>query len=275
MVKSRRQRRHRELVELAALFAAAGTADLFADFLGHNNMGPSILVGLGVALGLVTVGHHTWIGRSGAPPEVTGTHPWSATVDPQARIVEPAETVGVVWRVRTAVPDTPGRLAVLAAAFAAIGANILMMQVHPVDSGVVDEFLVEAPRNVTSARLHAAIGAAGGGEVRVTPADRHSFVDAPTHALALAARLCREPESLRHVLAELLGAHRIEWHSGESGRTEGIDDTLMYVRDPEAGLLVASRPSVPFTSTEYARARAMTDLVAMFTSGAVVAPSRP
>jgi hypothetical protein len=247
---------HRALVELAVLFTATGVADLFAELLVRRHAGRTMLMTLGAAVVLVTLAHHLWIRRGTVLP------PGRAALGGHEATKHAAETVGTLWRVRTAVDDTPGRLAVLAAAIAALGANILTMQVYPVDSGVVDEFLIQAPQGITASRLIGALSTAGGGQVRVTQADLHALVDAPTHALGLAARLAREPETLHGVLADLLGTTRIVWQPTDTWQGEGIDGTRMYLRDPASGFLIASRPDLPFTPTEFARARAMADLAA-------------
>lgn len=162
------------------------------------------------------------------------------------------------------VGDTPGRLAVVAGAFAAVGANILTLEIHPVDDGVVDEFLVQAEADVTAQRLGAAVAAAGGGQVHVEAADVTALADVPTRALALARRLADGPEQLERVLAEFLGATEVVWRSAAEVATEvGLDESgsiVVAVSQPRAGVLVVSRAQVPFTLVEVARARAMADL---------------
>jgi len=176
------------------------------------------------------------------------------------------------------VQDSPGRLAVVAGALAGVGANILSLQVHPVGDGqVLDDFVVLAPAAVDAERLAAAVVAVNGGAPHVAAAELHSLVDAPTHALSLAGRLGGSDSAaegvteLRSVLAELLGA-RVDESADEED--EGVQDTRMVLRVPSSGsagsvggagaggVLVLSRPEVPFTETEFARARAMAELAA-------------
>jgi hypothetical protein len=68
---------HRELVELAALFTAAGLTDLFTDLLGHRIEGPSILLSLGAIVVVVTFARHRPI-RRGRAPSAPGPPPRAA-----------------------------------------------------------------------------------------------------------------------------------------------------------------------------------------------------
>ena len=247
---------HRELIELAALFAAAGIADLFTNLLGHRIEGPTVLIALGIVVAVATLVNLRRDARRARARGASGTAYERASADYAA-------VAGELWRVRTAVQDTPGRLAVLAGAFAAVGANILALQVQPVADGVVDEFLVEAGVEVTAEQLGAAVASAGGGQVHVAPADVTALTDLPTRALTLAHRLIREPGELRFVLAELLSSAQVEWRTEEDDDREcdEAEDTVIRVRDPHAGVVRVSRPGIPFTPAESARVQAMADLV--------------
>ncbi|MCP2257758.1 Acetyltransferase (GNAT) domain-containing protein [Streptoalloteichus tenebrarius] len=237
----------REIVELAALFVTAGVAHLFATGVGLHAWGPISLVGLGVAMVVATVVHRTWLARRGRR---RGT----------------AEGA-VLWRLRAAVDDTPGRLAVLADSLAQLHVNIRTMQVHPTYTGTVDEFLVHAPATVTADDLAHAVGRAGARDALVTPADVHDLNDTPTRTLTLATRLARAPHELPDVLAALLGADEAHRRSPEevglldpATQPGGVVGSTMYLTVPEHGVLVLSRAGVPFTPAEFARARAMADL---------------
>ncbi|MBS2965877.1 hypothetical protein KGA66_22705 [Actinocrinis puniceicyclus] len=264
---------HRELIELAALFVAAGLADLFTDVLGHRVEGPSALIILGVVVAAVTFARHRPVGRGAPPPRAGSAAPFPVDPADPALLAGPS---GRLWRVRTMVEDTPGRLAVLAGAFAAVGANILTLQVHPYTEGAVDEFLVEAPGEVAAQQLGAVVAAAGGGQVHVEAADVTALADVPTRALALARRLADDPGELARVLVELLDATEAVWlapdeaagsaGSAESARTgrdgHGTESTAIRVHGPNPAVLLVSRPQVPFTFVEFARAQAMADLAA-------------
>lgn len=259
MTKSAPGRHHRHLIELASLLATAGLADMFADAFGARTHGAGILIGLGAAMIAGTVAHHLWIGRAGhAPPAADAA----------------AEAVGAIWRLRTEIDNTPGRLAVLAGALAAAGANIHALQVYPTDAGgVIDEFLVETPATTSADHLCSALRAVGGRATHASPTDVLALIDAPAHALGLAARLALRPDTLPEVLADLLGAERVELSAEVAGPTRAgqaarwgdsvdrIDGTTLHLRGPAGRRLVASRPGIPFTATELARARAMADLV--------------
>ncbi|HEY3867726.1 MAG TPA: hypothetical protein VGM10_05230 [Actinocrinis sp.] len=258
MTKSPPGRHHRHLIELASLLTTAGLADMFADAFGARTHGAGILIGLGAALVAGTIAHHLWLGRAGhAPP---------------AAHAAPEPVVGAIWRLRTEIDNTPGRLAVLAGALAAVGANIHALQVHPTGAGVIDEILVETPATTSAEHLCAALRAVGGRAAHAAPTDVLALADAPAHALGLAARLALRPEALPEVLADLLGAERVDQcaedagpaRASRTGRLEPadrIDGTTLHLRGPAGRHLVARRPGVPFTATELARARAMADLV--------------
>jgi hypothetical protein len=249
-------RHHRHLVELGSLLATAGVTDSFADEFGAHRHGAGLLIGLGAAVIAVTVGHHVWLRRSDhAPPRGTGE---AAAEAAGADLV-----TGVVWRVRTEIDNTPGRLAVLAGALAAAGANIHGLDAHPVAVGVVvDEFLVETSPETTARQLCSAVRAVGGRRTRAVPADLLALVDAPTRALDLAARLARRPEALEPVLADLLEAERVEVRPAgpADGEPERPDGTTLVLRGPDGGVVTVSRPNLPFTAIERARARAVVDL---------------
>ena len=288
---------HRELIELAALFMAAGLTDVFTDVLGHRIEGPSVLIVLGVVVAVVAFARHRPRrgGRGGGAAALAGGEGEGggagagalvrgSSVRLSDRTGGLAGSSGRLWRVRTMVGDTPGRLAVLAGAFAAVGANILTLEIHPVDDGVVDEFLVRVEVGVTPQRLGAAVAAAGGGQVHVEAADVTALADVPTRALTLARHLADGPEQLGRVLVELLGATDVVWQpsgdvavgmshdrSGSGSRSgSGGDDgggsgkegesVAISVRWPQAGVMVVSRAQVPFTFVEVARAQAMADL---------------
>ncbi|WP_051452015.1 hypothetical protein [Actinospica robiniae] len=249
-------RHHRHLVELGSLLATAGAADAFADAFGARRDGVAVLICLGIALIVTTVGHHVWLRRSDhAPPHAAKAAETADALD--------AAVTGVVWRVRTEIDNTPGRLAVLAGALAAAGANIHGLDAHPGPAGtVVDEFLVETPPDTSAQQLCAAIRAVGGRATRAVPTDLLALVDAPTRALDLAARLARRPDALEAVLADLLEAERVELGPADADLEHLADGTRLVLRGPDGTAVTVSRPGLPFTVVERSRARAVLDLAA-------------
>jgi ACT domain len=263
---SRRDHRY-ELIELSVLFGTAAVADFLVDLLGHRTEGIGALACVSGLLIAVVFVHRAWNRHNTSPPQVAA--------DPT-----PPE-VGALWRIRTSVEDTPGRLAVLAGALAAAGANILTLQVHPTGAGAIDEFLVRTPPGTPADKLTAAVRAVGGGEPWAGPADVHALADPTAHALVLAHRLlsgaaCAAADTgtrmdpsaqLPAVLAELLDTDEPAWRtdpadSDAPGGAEATDqgsDTLC-LRIPGHGTLQLTRPGLPFTPAEYARARAMAEL---------------
>ncbi|ATL87062.1 hypothetical protein SMALA_6842 [Streptomyces malaysiensis subsp. malaysiensis] len=171
---------------------------------------------------------------------------------------------------RTTVRDEPGALAALCVALAGHRVDILALQTHPLTDGTVDEFLLRAPETLPSGGLADAVAAAGGRDTWTERADTHDLVDAPTRALTLATRTALDTAELPLALRQLFG--RCTIHSvpakSLSGRSldstppaEGIlEETVMRLRDPSGGAIVIERPYLPFTPTEFARARALVEL---------------
>lgn len=255
----------RDLVELAALFCAVAVADGIANLVAHGPSGPVLLVASAVAL-LVTAAFHTWWARrhSHAPPPGGPAPLPTPAAGPSA--------TAALWRMRTTVRDEPGSLAVLCTALARSGVDILTLQTHPLpEGGTVDEFLLRAPQQLPSADLTRAVAAAGGHSTWIERADAHDLVDTPTRVLGLATRTALDAAELPLALRQLLG--RCTIHSipattlsgrpdtGADAPVEGVlEATVMRLRDPAGGAITVERPYLPFTPTEFARARALVEL---------------
>ncbi|MFD9501840.1 GNAT family N-acetyltransferase [Streptomyces sp. NPDC060035] len=270
--KSARRPHHwrRDLIELAALFTAVAVADAVANLIGHTPDGPYLLVASAVALA-ATAAFHTWWARrhSHAPPPDADTDTGGADgALASAGVEEELETV--LWRMRTTVRDTPGSLAALCVALARYRIDILTLQTHPLAEGTVDEFLLRAPAALPAQQLTREISAAGGSATWIERADAHDLVDTPTRVLGLATRTALDAAELPLALRQLLG--RCTIHSlpalsitgrptGESAPVEGVlEETVMRLRDPSGGVITVERPYLPFTPTEFARARALVEL---------------
>jgi GNAT superfamily N-acetyltransferase len=255
----------RELVELAALFTAVAVADAVANTVAHGPGGPELLI-VSAALLAATAGFHVWWSRrhGHAPPPLdtgTGTPPGSG-----ARPVPP-EGAGAtaLWRMRTTVRDEPGSLAALCGALARHRVDILSLQTHPLAEGTVDEFSLRAPAGLEASALTRAVAAAGGSGTWIERADAHDLVDPSARILHLATRTALDPAELPRALRELLG--RCAIRSLPAGRaaeaTEGIHDgaggpgTVLRLHTPEGDVVTAERAYLPFTPTEFARARAL------------------
>jgi GNAT superfamily N-acetyltransferase len=168
---------------------------------------------------------------------------------------------------RTTVKDEPGALATLCTALAERRVDILSLQTHPLGESTVDEFLLRAPEGTD---LVAAVSLAGGTDTWTERADAHDLVDAPTRVLGLAARTAQDAAELPLALRQLLGRCTIRSRPATSlgGRRvhgtvpeEGsLEDTVIRLRAPEGGVITVERPYLPFTPTEFARARALVEL---------------
>ena len=261
------------MIELAALFTAVAVADAIANLIGHQPDGPYLLIASAVAL-TATAAFHTWWSRRHShapppPPDSAGTD--AGVSDGEAREAEsgvPGDTV--LWRMRTTVRDAPGSLAALCTVLARHGIDILTLQTHPLAQGTVDEFLLRVPASLPAQQLARAVSAAGGSSTWTERADAHDLVDAPTRVLGLATRTALDAAELPLALRQLLG--RCTIHSlpaapvggratGETAPVEGVlEETVMRLRDPSGGVITVERPYLPFTPTEFARARALVEL---------------
>ncbi|WP_329222675.1 GNAT family N-acetyltransferase [Streptomyces microflavus] len=261
----------RDLIELAALFTAVAVADAIANLIGHQPDGPYLLMASAVAL-VATATFHTWWARrhsNAPPPEEPGrSDPAPGEVTGSIDGSGAGETV--LWRMRTTVRDAPGSLAALCLVLARFRIDILTLQTHPLAEGTVDEFLLRAPASLPAQELTRQISAAGGTATWIERADAHDLVDTPTRVLSLATRTALDAAELPLALRQLLG--RCTIHSlpavsitgrptGESAPVEGVlEETVMRLRDPSGGVISVERPYLPFTPTEFARARALVEL---------------
>ncbi|MCS0635649.1 GNAT family N-acetyltransferase [Streptomyces sp. LP05-1] len=284
--RSHRHHWRRDLVELAALFTAVAVADAVANTVAHGPDGPYLLVVSAIAL-LATAGFHIWWSRrpGHAPPAPPGTDTGGVpapetSAAPSAGASAAGAPAGggraaagtALWRMRTTVRDEPGSLAALCTALAGLGVDILTLQTHPLADGTVDEFLLRAPAALRPAELNRAVATAGGRDTWAERADAHDLVDTPTRVLGLATRTALDAAELPLALRQLLG--RCTIHSvpavSLSGRPTGATapvegalergETVMRLRDPNGGVLTVERPYLPFTPTEFARARALVEL---------------
>lgn len=194
-----------------------------------------------------------------------GTNPDAVTVGdatsgsmPEAGIAD----AGELWRLRASVPDTPGRLARVAAGLAAYGGNIRTVNVHPTPEGAVDEIVLHAPRGVAAEDLVRAVGEAGGRDVRAARTDVRELEDLPTRAFVLAAQLVDGSVELVAALRRTLGEVEIAWQEGEADEVEELTERGMVLPAPGGGAFRVERRGAAFTPAEFARGRALTTMAA-------------
>uniref|UniRef100_UPI0031DD28D0 GNAT family N-acetyltransferase n=1 Tax=Streptomyces hawaiiensis TaxID=67305 RepID=UPI0031DD28D0 len=208
-----------------------------------------------------TAAFHAWRTRrqEHAPP----------TSDTGSPAPEPVPGANTLWRMRTTVQEEPGALAALCGALAGQRVDILSLQTHPLAEGTVDEFLLRGPDGLPASAITTAVESAGGADTWIERADAHDLVDAPTRVLGLAARTALDSAELPLALRQLLGRCTIrslpapagDGRAPESLAVEGaLDDAVMRLRAPDGGVIIVERPYLPFTPTEFARARALVEL---------------
>lgn len=268
---TRTHHRRRDLAELAALGIAVTVAGAAAGSVLDGPDGLVLLVVPALVL-LVAAGFHAWRARrhAHAPP---GSDTGGTT-----EVVPPAP--GMLWRLRTTVREEPGVLAALCTALAGSGIDIRALQTLPVAprpgepaspvEATVDELLLLAPVDLTASDLTALVNGAGGTSVWLERADAHDLMDAPTRALALAARTAADSAELPLVLRELLGRCTIRTlpaprgSGAEAAGTPAAEGVFgpdeLRLPDPSGGTLVIERAGPDFTPAEFARARALVDL---------------
>ncbi|WP_431964621.1 GNAT family N-acetyltransferase [Actinacidiphila sp. bgisy160] len=255
----------RDVIELAALFVAVATADLIANLVGHAPDGPALLC-LSAAALVATAGFHTWWARHhGHSPPTAGSHNGSRTTEPgESSAVDGTDAGTTLWRVRTTVRDTPGSLAALCTALAGRRVDILTLQTHPLAEGTVDEFLVRAPAALAPGDLTRAVAGGGGHDTWIERADAHDLIDTPTRVLGLATRTALDAAELPLALRQLFGRCTIRstppGTAGPDPAEDTLEDTIMRLRDPAGGTITVERAYLPFTPTEFARARALVEL---------------
>ncbi|MFI0980328.1 GNAT family N-acetyltransferase [Streptomyces sp. NPDC021093] len=269
---ARRHHWRRDLVELAAIFTAVAVADSIANTIAHGPDGPVLLIASAVALA-ATAGFHTWWARRHShapppPPTASDTADPAPATDTSPAADELRETA--LWRMRTTVQDEPGSLAALCTVLARLHVDILTLQTHPLGDGTVDELLLRSPAELQARDLSREVAAIGARDTWLERADAHDLVDAPTRVLGLATRTALDAAELPLALRQLLGRCTIHSlpattltgrPSGQGAPVEGVlEGTVMRLGDPSGGAITVERPYLPFTPTEFARARALVEL---------------
>lgn len=163
-----------------------------------------------------------------------------------------------LWRARTILRDEPGSLQRLTHALARTGTNILSIHVHPVAAGVLDEFVLSAPGNLSERELLDALHDGGGTRPHVWPTTALAMADGQTKALSLAARIADAPDELPLAVAELLQARILT--PAEAALEKHDADTRLKIPTAWHGPITFVRPGEPFTPAESARAHRLAEL---------------
>ncbi|MCB5292592.1 amino acid-binding protein [Arthrobacter sp. SO3] len=184
-----------------------------------------------------------------------------------------------LWRARTVLKDRPGSLQKLTQSLARLDTNILSIHIHPVEGGVLDEFVLSAPGELREAELLKALHDGGGSRPHVWPTTALAMADGQTGALSLAARIAANPEELPLAVAELLHA-RIETGpdtdaaapAAPAGTPPATDGTVLRIPTAWHGPITFSRPGEPFTPAESARAHRLAELAEILAHRTVSGP---
>ncbi|HEY0531044.1 MAG TPA: ACT domain-containing protein [Actinoplanes sp.] len=231
-----------DLIDVAAVFFAVGTAHLFVTLLGERADGAFMLI----ASGAILVAGALLRRRRHRPAVVRPRH---------ATLLDLLEIPGAasdLMRVRTTLPDRPGTLASLATGLAGRGVNILAIQIHPAERGAVDELLVAVPRSLSAAGLAEAVAAGGGEQTEIASADAHDLVDPATRALTIARHAATGATGLDEAMHRLLDAEL------SGALPSGVRHVAaLHAAGGEPIFLARQFPA--FTPTEISRAQSLID----------------
>ncbi|MFE5837506.1 amino acid-binding protein [Arthrobacter sp. NPDC056493] len=181
-------------------------------------------------------------------------------------------TAPALWRARTVLRDEPGSLKRITRSLALLDTNILGIHVHPVRGGVMDEFVLSAPGEVSERQLLEALTDGGGRSAQVWPTTALAMADGQTKALSLAARIAATPGELPLAVAELLSARILDPGSESAGHLGPTDSgptdraqtndagTVLKIPTAWHGPITFFRPGEPFTPAESARAHRLAEL---------------
>lgn len=167
-------------------------------------------------------------------------------------------TAPALWRARTVLLDQPGALQKVTRALARLDTNILSIHVHPVANGVLDEFVLSAPGNLSERQLLEALHDGGGARAKVWPTTALAMADGQTKALSLAARIADAPDELPLAVAELLRARVLT--PAEAALERHDAGTRLKIPTAWHGPIIFARPGEPFTPAESARAHRLAEL---------------
>jgi GNAT superfamily N-acetyltransferase len=171
--------------------------------------------------------------------------------------------VSMLWRVRTNLPDRPGKLASLAQECGKAGVNIGAVQVFGsrVPDTVTIELVVRAPEEWREPQVIDLVRRSGGESVVTHPVNHHALDDQPTRYVRAAKQILDHPASFPDVVAHLFDA--------DVAPTHGTEDVL----EMNVGTAVIQiRRETPFTPAERARGTALAELVSDVLSRTPSAP---
>ena len=164
-----------------------------------------------------------------------------------------------LWRARTVLQDEPGSLQKITRALARLDTNILSIHVHPVAGGVLDEFVLSAPGNLSERQLLEALHDGGGTRCACMAHHRAGHGRRPDQgaepggqdrrrtgrAATCGGRTAARPDPARPAEAVL--------EKPDAG-------TRLKVPTAWHGPLTFVRPGEPFTPAESARAHRLAEL---------------
>ncbi len=160
--------------------------------------------------------------------------------------------VTMLWRVRTNLPDRPGKLASLAQECGHTGVNIGAVHVFdsPVPGTATVELVVRTPEDWGEPEIVDLVRRAGGESVVTHSVNHHALDDQPTRYVKAAMQILDHPASFPDVAAHLFDA--------DVEPTHGSEDVLELT---VGTAVIQIRRETPFTPAERARGAALAELV--------------
>lgn len=156
----------------------------------------------------------------------------------------------MLWRVRTTMPDRPGKLAALARECGEAGVNIKGFQAFPAHQSVTDQLVLDTPEDWRDHDVVALLERSGGERVIVRRCAPSALMDQPTRYVEAARAVLAQPASFPDVMAQLFDAEVQPQPEHEDVMELSVGDVLVQIRR-----------ETPFASIERTRGTAMAQLV--------------
>lgn len=172
------------------------------------------------------------------------------------------QTLPSVWRIRATTEDGPVAQWALRRALGRGHLDVLDLQRHPHQEGVLVELVIAAPESTGQEDLLAAARSGGGRSVFAWRTTALAVADGQTKALSLAVRVAGNPDELRLAVAELLGAEPVQ----HPNRPVSAAANILKIPSPEGAPLFYRRQDTPFTQAESARAHRLAELAELVAS---------
>jgi GNAT superfamily N-acetyltransferase len=158
----------------------------------------------------------------------------------------------MLWRVRTNLPDRPGKLASLAQECGKAAVNIGAVQVFGsrIPETVTIELVIRTPEEWSEREVLDLVRRSGGESAVTHPVNHHALDDQPTRYVKAAKQILDHPATFPDVVAHLFDADIEPSHGTEDVLEMNVGTAVIQIRR-----------ETPFTPAERARGTALAELV--------------